>query len=374
MIVVDVHISKYCVPFARNFLVAGNRIMHREGVLVRIEDIDGYIGVGEAAPATWIDGSCLKATIASLRSFRALVREYRIDVETLYRLLYERAANGADPNGGADVSAGVAKFRATAPPAVRHAIECALLEMRAERAQVSVAELLRDRPLTSCSVAGLIVAETVEGVSEQLQGFAGRGYETFKLKVGHGSAAGDVARVHAAAELCRSQDRLRVDANRAWDGETARQVLKELAAERLDFVEEPLQRAIITHLAALRDDVSCRIAVDESVGSFVELVNFLRSGACDAVVLKPMRLGGLAVTLQLAELARGAGLQVVVTDSIETSVGRNAVVHLAAALRLTTAVGLGGAATLAADADGQAPLSKPSLRIDGPGFAVRAAA
>jgi hypothetical protein len=75
----------------------------------------------------------------------------------------------------------------------------------------------------------------------------------------------------------------------------------------------------------------------------------------------------------LGEIARSAGLTVVVTDAIETSVGGNLAVHLVAALGGAEAVGLGGAALLAGDVvpGGRAAMA-PVASAGGPGLGVTA--
>ena len=50
------------------------------------------------------------------------------------------------------------------------------------------------------------------------------------------------------------------------------------------------------------------------------------------LVLKPMLLGGLMPALALARQAHERGLQVIVTTSLESAVGRAGAAHLAAAV------------------------------------------
>jgi len=58
------------------------------------------------------------------------------------------------------------------------------------------------------------------------------------------------------------------------------------------------------------------------------------------LVLKPLRLGGIASCRQIARTARAAGISVTVTTSIDCGVGTAAALHLAAALGGAGAAGL----------------------------------
>jgi O-succinylbenzoate synthase len=89
------------------------------------------------------------------------------------------------------------------------------------------------------------------------------------------------------------------------------------------------------------------------------------------VVLKPARLGGPTAVLEVAREAARFGITVVVTDSIETSVGRALAAHVAAALPgEVQPIGLGGASVLESDPHGLLPVQLPRLRVSGPGLGL----
>jgi o-succinylbenzoate synthase len=187
-----------------------------------------------------------------------------------------------------------------------------------------------------------------------------------KLKVGACTPAADAERVRAAAAATAGAVALRLDANRAWSFAVAKTVLAAVPPGTIDYVEEPLSGPSVTELARLRAATGVGIAVDESLDALGGINALAAGGACDVVVLKPARVGGPLSTLVLARAAREHGLRAVLTDSIETVVGRSAVVHSAAALGgKPEAIGLGGRGILDDE-----PLH-PSLWPCGPGLAVR---
>jgi len=73
------------------------------------------------------------------------------------------------------------------------------------------------------------------------------------------------------------------------------------------------------------------IALDESLATR-GLDAVLDADAADAVVLKPMALGGPDRALAAARRAREAGVEPVVTTTIDAVVARTAAVHVAAAI------------------------------------------
>mgnify|MGYP005811406549 CR=1 FL=1 len=180
------------------------------------------------------------------------------------------------------------------------------------------------------------------------------GCRTAKVKVAEpgGSLASDVARVEAVAAALGPGGRVRIDANGAWDVDSARRALTELDAaargaglDGLEYAEQPC--ASVEELAELRRAVSVPIAADESVRLPGDVAEVVRLDAADIVVLKVAPLGGAWACLELAERA---ARPVVVSSAMESSVGLSAGLALALALpEQPFAHGLGTGALLASD-------------------------
>ena len=159
---------------------------------------------------------------------------------------------------------------------------------------------------------------------------AAAGHRDVKVKVGD---AGDVDRVAAVRDAIGPHGRLRVDANGAWDVDTAVARIAAMAPYDLELVEQPV--ASIEDLAAVRRRVAVLVAADECVRT----VDDARRLVADVLVVKVQPLGGFAATLDIID---AAGLPVVVSSMLETSVGVAAGLALAAALdQLPYACGLG---------------------------------
>lgn len=178
---------------------------------------------------------------------------------------------------------------------------------------------------------------------------AGSGCTTAKVKVAEPGQdlAADVERVAAVRDALGPDGRVRVDANAAWDVQSAVLAIARLdtAAGGLEYVEQPCVG--LDELREVRRRVSVPIAVDESVRTAEDPLRVARTAAADVLVVKVQPLGGVRRALEVVE---AAGLPAVVSSALETSVGLAAGVALAAALpELPYACGLGTATLLAAD-------------------------
>jgi O-succinylbenzoate synthase len=184
------------------------------------------------------------------------------------------------------------------------------------------------------------------------------GCRTAKVKVAEPgqSPAEDVARVEAVRDALGPGGAIRVDANAAWDVDTAVARLRELDRVGLEYAEQPC--ATLEELSALRRRVDVRIAADEVVRRAVDPRRVALREAADVVVLKVQPLGGVRAALEVAE---AHGLPCVVSSALESSVGIAAGVALAAALpELPFACGLATVALFTADV-----ASHPLLPVDG---------
>jgi O-succinylbenzoate synthase len=175
------------------------------------------------------------------------------------------------------------------------------------------------------------------------------GCRTAKVKVADhpDSLAEDCARLEAVRDALGPDGFVRIDANGAWDVDTAATWIPRLdsAAAGLQYVEQPC--ATIEELAAVRRRVQVPIAADESIRRAEDPLRVAVAGAADIAVIKCTPLGGVRRSL---EVAAAAGLPCVVSSALETSIGLAAQLALAGSLpELDHACGLGTLSLLNSD-------------------------
>jgi len=242
-----------------------------------------------------------------------------------------------------------------ATPAARCGVEQALLDLRAQRARVPLARLLEPAAVLRVPASALLAADTVPDLAREAQRTAAEGFGTVKLKVGWD---GDYARAAVVRDAAGPRVRLRLDANGAWDAATALRKLRELAPLDVEMCEQPT--------ADLRglEGSPVPLAADEMVAPDLERA----LQRAQAVVLKPMLLGGLISALAIARRAHERGLRIVVTTSLESVVGRAGATHLAAAVLALGPQPAAGIATgrLFADEVGPDPFAARSGIVEVP--------
>lgn len=233
------------------------------------------------------------------------------------------------------------------PPAARHGVSLARLDAAARADGVPLYRYLGAPTRVESLPVNATVGDgetdaTVDGVEHAIAD----GFQTVKLKVGARSVDADLDRVRAVRDACPAVE-LRLDANGAWTTAEAARAVERLAELDVAYVEQPLASEDLEGHAELRGR-GVGIALDEGLYDH-GLDAVFSANAADVLVLKPMAMGGPDVTLETAVLARGAGIDPVVTTTIDGAFARAAAVHVAAAIPNVSACGLATADRLATD-------------------------
>ncbi len=295
------------IPFRRPFPTATGMWLERDTWLIRVVDADGRVGLGEAVLEP--DAAEVAETILV-----ALIREAA-----------ETATEGRLPSAE--------ELEAHGAPG--RALNAALESARFDLAGFGVAGGLRgptgdDEGVgVNATIPSLGTKAAAEAALQSVES----GFMTLKLKAGaERETDALVDRVRAIRAAIGPEVRLRLDVNGAWDLSTAEERLEAVARFDLEFCEQPLPRDDIESLAELRRRVRVPIAADEAAESVRAVRALLEADAVDALVVKPARVGGLAAVAEIAELAAGRGVRLVISTLFETGVGIAAALTAAAAL------------------------------------------
>ncbi len=270
-----------------------------------------HVGRGEGVPYPRY-GETIDATVAELAAVRALVE------------------------AGATRGEIAAAMRAGA---ARNALDAALWDLEARHAGTSVAALAgvaEPEPLAS---AITIAIDTPDAMAARAAMLAH--VPLLKIKVDRAGASAQIAAVRAAAPA----PRLIVDPNESWTIETLRALDGELAAHRVDLLEQPLPAGEDGALADIASTVP--ICADESLHTAADLPTL--RGRYDYVNVKLDKTGGLTEALALATAARARGFGLMVGCMVCSSLGIAPALLIA---RDATFVDLDGPLWLAEDRTG----------------------
>lgn len=307
------NVERFSLTLSDPLSTADGTIDAREGFVVEIE-YEGTRGIGEATPLSgWTES-----------------------IDACERAL-ERARHACDEGW----AAALAELDDT--PAARHGLSLALCDARSRAADVPLHRYFGAGHTEQVPVNATIGDGSVDETVEAARAAVESGFETLKIKVGAREIEQDADRLLAVRGAVGPEIALRADANRAWNQTEAKTAIAAFADADLAYLEEPLSSP---ELAALESEIP--VALDESLAthSVEEIIN---AGVADVLVLKPMVLGGPDRTLEIARAAREAGLETVLSTTVDGALARAGAVHVAANLPDPPAAGLATADRLAED-------------------------
>jgi L-alanine-DL-glutamate epimerase-like enolase superfamily enzyme len=212
--------------------------------------------------------------------------------------------------GALESGLGRAGLQAALPPgAARNAIDCALWDLEAKRADRRVWQLAGLAEPQAVTTAYTLSLDSAENMGKAAKANAHR--PLLKLKLAGPDDLDRVRAVHANAP----DSRLIVDANEGWNIEVYARLAPELTSLAVEMIEQPLPAADDSALAGIVRPIP--ICADESAHDRAGLQHLL--GKYDAINIKLDKTGGLTEALALATAARDAGLDIMVGCMVGTS-------------------------------------------------------
>lgn len=280
----------------------------REGVIVRLSHPEGHqVGWGEIAPISWFGSESFATALDFCEQLPV-----QLNSETIFAI----------PDGLS---------------ACQFGFESALAMVNGEIPEVAfVPQILPTSQLSALLPHGDRALSAWESLWQQ-------GYRTFKWKIGVDAIASELAVLAEILAVLPGSANLRLDANTGLDLDTANLWLytcdlhraKHPELAQVEFIEQPLPT---NEFAAMLDLSACygtKIALDESIASLQQLQNCYEHGWNGIYTIKPGIIGSPRRLRYICHEYHH--LDLVFSSTLETFIGRNAILHLAKEISRGTA-------------------------------------
>lgn len=342
----DLDLRPYRLPLERAWETARGKIVVRAGWLLRAQSGD-LCGYGDCAPlpeAGTEDHMQARAALADWRT-----RVVGASLETALERIAEDKSSA---------------------PAARFALECALLDLAARRAETPLRRWLNPSAPDSVEVNAAL-GPLRDVTRPMVRGSCKAGFRVLKIKLGLESWEQELRRLTDLARALSPGVAFRLDANRVWTLEQAARMVDGLNGLPIDSLEEPLRDPDSTALRRLQGAADFPLALDESLHDQSHKID-LESLPVRRIVLKPAAVGGLRRSRQLVLQASEIGIETVLTSVVETAAGIWPTLQLAAATESPLAHGLDTSGWLSEDLGNPPPATRGRMTLPGgPGSGFR---
>lgn len=296
------------VPLLRPFVIASGRLDRVENVAVRVRLSGGAVGWGEAPslpPVTVEDQPTALAAVGEASEW----------------------LSGRDATAWRGIAAELGD-RIPRFAAVRAGIEMAVLDALTRSLAVPLRVVFGG---VSSSVVTDITIPICEPQEAQTlaAGYRERGFATIKTKVGLDVDA-DIARL-LAIRAGHPDCALVLDANEGYSADEALRALAEMRAAGVEpaLFEQPVARDDWEGLGRVTSVGGVPVAADESCRSPQDALRIARGGLASVLNIKIAKCGVVAA-LEIAAIARAAGLGLMIGGMVETRIAMGFGAHFAA--------------------------------------------
>ncbi len=285
-----------------------------EGVLFTVTDERGRRGYGECAPREYVSGETSKSVVDSLarRAPRWLRRSFASFEELCEELARESAEVARDE---------LAAFCA---------LELALLDLGGQVFGRSAGEPLGPVCTPRVEYSGIVSASGVAEAVKTCESIKKLGVTRVKVKVGS-EREDDLELLAAVRKVLGDEAGVRVDANAAWDAETALARLHDFEKFRLEACEQPCAAHDFEGMAWLTARSPIPVIADESLVSIEDARRLIELRACHIFNVRISKCGGLIGAGRIRDLGRAAGIETMLGAHVgETAILAAAGRHFAA--------------------------------------------
>jgi L-Ala-D/L-Glu epimerase len=287
------------IPLHVPFGISGGAQAMANNVLVTLELADGTRGYGEAAPLPPYNGETQADALAALREGR----EWLLGRDAAaWREL------GAEFQRRARVKSGSA----------RCALETSLLDALTRRDEVPLWRYFGGKG-TELETDMTVTTGTAAEAAEAARDIRARGIRMIKVKVGgKAGPAHDLARLVAIHDVAPGAP-LILDGNAGVSRADAGELVRGLQAHGITpaLLEQWFAKDDLDGARALGEESGWLVAADESVTSGADAERIAQARAAGVFNIKLMK-DGVAAGLDIAEVARRHGLQLMIGGNIES--------------------------------------------------------
>jgi L-alanine-DL-glutamate epimerase-like enolase superfamily enzyme len=277
------------IPYKSPIPTSDGTVTHARSLLTMVETSDGLVGFGEAPSEVTFSEESLEDMALTLDRYLtpAVMDQDPFDIELIHRRM-----DRAIPR----------HYLA------KSTIDIALYDVMGKALNVPVHRLLGGMYNQKVRVVeGVIGAVSEERARSMAEGFHKNGCSSYKVKIGT-DPKDDVKRVAAIRGAAGPDAWIGVDANEAYRPDVAVRVARELEAQGVAFIEQPVPAWDHRGMASVASALQMPVVADESVFSIHDAHNVIAEHEADGINLKIHKPGGLLNAKKIASMIEAAGI------------------------------------------------------------------
>ncbi|MCX7798178.1 MAG: hypothetical protein N2249_06115 [Melioribacter sp.] len=211
---------------------------------------------------------------------------------------------------------------------IKSSIEQIYLNLLFINNKIDIHNLFKKNFKSYINVNAIIDISDISTTKNKIRTKYENGYKTFKIKVGRKNFEDDLLLIESIYKEYNNNIKLRLDANGSWYLKEAIKNIQLLENFNIEYIEEPSQS--LQENLKLAELSSIKIALDESLKNFNDAKNIIDNFNISFIVVKPLTHYGIFDTVKLIDHAELKNKNIIISSNFESSIGKSALVFLAA--------------------------------------------
>jgi L-alanine-DL-glutamate epimerase-like enolase superfamily enzyme len=310
----QVEVFSIGMPLVGTFTSGGTSKNLTKGVVLRITDEDGAVGISSIDPST-----------------RALSPNTATELAVTLQNAVGPALIGEDPSNANRISELALKL-APSQPGCAAGVEIACIELACRRAGIALHEYVGGAVLDKVLLNGWVGELPADEAAAEAKRWWDAGFKSLKIKVGGGVAI-DSDRVAAVRNAVGTDMKLRMDANQRCSVSQAIELCHAVKSCDMQLFEQPTPADDLEGLARVRREGGIPIMADEAISDHQSLIEVIKADCADFVKFGIKQAGGLLPATRMLATAEAAGLPVVLGHGFGLDLSTMAEIMLGATSR-----------------------------------------
>jgi len=299
MKIIKIYYEKNEIPLIEKFKNSKNQYTNQQGLIFVIQTKE-HVGLGEAVLLSGFSKHTMQEMIWAAESLIESVQnneEYSME-----ELLI------------------MAEIHCSQTPSVQFAIDTALYDIESQKQDLPLSKILNKEAFgcIDCSQTLLNQKNIITS-------------DIVKIKIGANSMKDDISFLNKI-EKEHPNVKMRLDANQCYSIEELSYLYKNISHLNIDFLEEPIKNPNIKKIEYIKNLYpSLNYAIDESIYQNRNYEKWIKNNLISTMIIRPSLIGSFKSFFSIIDLYQGH-LQLLVSSSLENSVGNMAIIHLASTL------------------------------------------
>src|SRR6056297_65568 len=307
----SIEIIETCIPLKKAYKLSKRYgyLKDTKPILVKVSTDEGLVGYGETDPMGKFTGETPETVAAVLKEdlAPAIIGEDPVNINMMHQIMESMVRDNHMAKG---------------------TIDMACYDLLGKAAGLPLHNLLGGKLYEEIPIMGSIGGGTIEETVTAAEKVRDQKYHSIMVKVG-GDPIHDANRVLAVRDVLGKNFPIIVDANQGWDYSSAMQFIEIAREADLKLFEQPLDAENLEGMASIRQKCGVPVSVDESLLSYRHAQEVIRLGAADVFSIKVCKNGGVKHSLEIIELARSKGIDILFNSMIEEGITQAASLNIA---------------------------------------------